>query len=95
MLELLVHPYRDNDQERIDSFYSLLSTYPHLEWIPTTLEVADCAARLRAQYNLKTPDAIHAASALTSKATGLISNDPAFERVSELETMILDDLLSA
>jgi predicted nucleic acid-binding protein len=95
MLELLVHPYRKGDQERIDAFYALLSTFPHLEWISTTLEVADSAARLRAHYNLKTPDAIQAASALASKATGLISNDSAFERVSELETIILDELLSS
>ena len=95
MLELLVHPYRKGDQERIDAFYALLSTYPHLEWIATTLDVADFAARLRAQYNLKTPDAIQAATALSSKATGLISNDPAFRRVAELETIILDDLLHA
>ena len=93
MLELLVHPYRENDQERIDGFYALLSTYPHLEWITTTLDIADCATQLRAQYNLKTPDAIQAATALTSKATGLISNDPAFGRVSDLETIILDELL--
>ncbi len=95
MLELLVHPYREGDQERIDEFYALLSTYPHLEWIATTLNIADSAARLRAQYNLKTPDAIQAATALTTRATGLISNDPAFKRVSELETIILDDLLHA
>jgi predicted nucleic acid-binding protein len=93
MLELLVHPYRQSDQDRIDGFYALLSTYPHLEWIATTLDVADCAARLRAQHNLKTPDAIQAATALTSKVSGLISNDPAFSRVSGLETIILDDLL--
>ena len=95
MLELLLHPYREGDQERIDGFYALLSTYPHLEWVATTLEVADYAARLRAQHNLKTPDAIQAATALSSKATGLISNDPAFRRISELETIILDDLLQA
>ena len=93
MLELLVHPYRKGDQERIDAFYALLSTYPNLEWVATTLDVSDSAARLRAQYNLKTPDAIQAATALVSRATGLISNDPAFGRVSEFETIILDDLL--
>jgi predicted nucleic acid-binding protein len=95
MLELLVHPCRKGDQERVDAFYALLSTYPHLEWIPTTMDIADSAARLRAQYNLKTPDAIQAATALASKATGLISNDPAFARVPGLHTVILDGLLPA
>ncbi len=93
MLELLVHPHRDNDQERVDSFYALLSTYPNLEWVSTSLDIADRAAKLRAECNLKTPDAIQAATALNSNATGLISNDPAFSRVLGFETMVLDDLL--
>jgi predicted nucleic acid-binding protein len=93
MLEVLVHPYRDNNEEGVDSFYAILTTYPHLEWIPPTLDIADRAAQLRAELKMKTPDAIHAATALTSGATGFISNDPAFGKVSGLEALILDDLL--
>ena len=59
-----------------------------------TLPVADAAARLRAEYNLKTPDAIQAASAMSLQATGFISNDPAFKRLNTLDMLILDDLLS-
>ena len=61
----------------------------------TSLEIADQAAKLRAESNLKTPDAIQAATALASQATGLISNDPAFRRVKELEVLTFDDLLKA
>ncbi|HEX3037076.1 MAG TPA: PIN domain-containing protein [Thermodesulfobacteriota bacterium] len=93
MLELLVHPYRLSDIDRVNRFYALLSTYPHLEWVPPTLEIADVAARLRAEHNLRTPDAIQAATALTCHATGFISNDIAFQRVADLEVLILDELL--
>jgi predicted nucleic acid-binding protein len=92
MLELLVHPYREEDPDAIDDYYALLSTYPNLKWIATSLDIADQAARLRAEHNLKTPDAIQAATALVSQATGLISNDPAFTRVKQLDVLILDDL---
>jgi predicted nucleic acid-binding protein len=95
MLELLVHPYRANDSESLDSFYALLSTYPHLEWLPLTLSVADQAASLRARHNLKTPDAVQAATALAETATGFITNDPVFHRVEELEVLILDEVLQA
>jgi predicted nucleic acid-binding protein len=57
------------------------------------LEIADRAAKLRAECSLKTPDALQAATALASKATAIISNDPAFKRVRDLEVLILDDLL--
>ncbi len=95
MLEVLAQPYRLSDIDRVNKFYALLSTYPHLEWIEPTLEVADLAARLRAQYNLRTPDALQIATALSWQATGFISNDPVFQRVAEMETLILDEMLTA
>jgi predicted nucleic acid-binding protein len=95
MLELLVQPYRLADMDRVNKFYALLSTYPHLEWSAPTLEIADLAARLRAEHNLKTPDALQVATALAGQATGFISNDPVFQRVAGLEVVILDKLLMA
>ena len=32
MTELLVQPYRNHDEQLVDRFYGLLSTYPNLEW---------------------------------------------------------------
>ncbi len=93
MTELLVQTYRDGDQRRVDEFYGLLSTYPNLEWIAPSLEIADIAARIRAIHGLRTPDALEAATALQASVSGLITNDPVFKRVTGLEAMILDDVL--
>ena len=92
MLELLVQPYRLRDERRAGSFYVLLSTYPHLQWIAPTLKIADSAARLRGQHNLSAMDAIQAATALASGAQGFVSNDTAFRRVGQLDVLILEDL---
>lgn len=92
MTELLVHPYRDDNQEAVDTYYAFLSTYPHLEWVPPTLAIADRAAGLRAKYNLRTPDAIQAATAVTEKASGFISNDSGFRKIQEIEVFLLDEL---
>jgi len=92
MMELLVRPYRDGDERLVDEFYGLLSTYPNLDWIAPGLEIADLAARLRARYHLRTPDAIMAATARHAQATGFITNDPVFMRVETLETLVLDEL---
>ena len=94
MLEVLVHPYRKSDIDTVNRFYALLSTYPNLHWMDLTLPVADAAARIRAEFNLRTPDAIQAACALELKTTGFISNDPVFKRLENLDALILDDLLS-
>jgi len=92
MLEVLVHPYRSGEVDRVDECYALLSTYPHLDWVAPTLEIADRAARLRAEYRLATPDAIQAATALLCGAPALISNDDAFRRVRGLDLLILHDM---
>jgi predicted nucleic acid-binding protein len=93
MTELLVRPYRALDEPQADVFYGLLSTYPNLDWIAPDLEVADLAARLRAAHGLKTPDALQAATAVKAGASGLITNDPVFERAGNFETLVLDRLL--
>jgi predicted nucleic acid-binding protein len=95
MTELLVGPYRDRNQQKADEIYGLLSTFPNLAWIPPSLEIADAAARLRARHGLRTPDALVAATAIHTGATGLITNDVTFRRISELQILVLDDLLQS
>lgn len=94
LLELLVQPYRLKKDGLVLKFYSLFTTYPHLSWLPVTLNVADRAARLRAEHRLKTPDAVQAAAAISHGATGFICNDSAFEKVAEIECLVIDDHVS-
>lgn len=55
MTELLVQPYRQSGEQRVDELYGLLSTYPNLEWVAPNLEIADLAARLRARRKRSSP----------------------------------------
>lgn len=61
--------------------------------IAPDLEAGDIAARLRATYKLRTPDALQAATAIVAQATGFITNGPIFLRVVEFETAVLDQSL--
>ena len=93
MTELLAQAYRGSDESQVNEFYGLLTTYPNLEWAAPNLEIADIAARVRAKYRLRTPDALQAATAVQRQATGLVTNDPIFEQVEAFETVVLDGLL--
>jgi predicted nucleic acid-binding protein len=95
MTELLVHPYRDHDVVRVNELFGLLSTYPKLEWVAPQLEIAAGAAEIRAQFGLRTPDALQAATALHAGASAFLTNDPGFQRIPNLDVLILDDLVSA
>ena len=81
------------NERRVDEFYGLLTTFPNLAWIAPNLETADLAAQLRAAHNLRTPDALQAATALHEQATALITNDPIFDRIQAFDAIVLDRFL--
>lgn len=92
LLELLVQPYRDQHEELAQKIFALTSTYPKLEWVPLTMNLADRAAELRARYRLSTPDAIQLATAISHKATRFYGNDRGLQRVKEIECIMVNDL---
>lgn len=93
LLELLVQPYRDHKDELAQKIFALTSTYPKLEWVSLTMNLADRAAELRAHYRLSTPDAIQLATAISHHAVRFYGNDRALQRVNEIECIIVEDLI--
>ena len=93
LLELLVQPYRDQKEELAQKIFALASTYPKLEWVSVTMNIADRAAELRARYRLRTPDAIQLATAIGHNATRFYGNDRGLRRVKEIECVLVDDLI--
>lgn len=91
--ELLTKPLSLPDPKKAALAENFLLTLPNCSLLPVTYEVAGEAARLRAHLDLRTPDAIIAATALQGGATHLLTNDPAFRRLASpgLAVVILDD----
>lgn len=92
MTELLVMPYREAP-DTSDAMFTRAIQLPNIEWVSPSIGLADRAARARVAYGLRTLDAIQLATAATSGATGFVTNDKTFRRVTELEVLILDDLV--
>ena len=95
LMETLVMPLRNNDAVLIHQFRQfLLHTDVRLQ--PITQNVLEEAARLRAVVpGLKTPDALHAATALLHGCALFVTNDAGFRRVPHLPFVLLDDILAA
>ena len=91
VLETLVKPLRDGDRIVATLFRSLFDAI-EVELIPVTRPLWEEAAILRAETGLKTPDAIHAATALRAQCTLFVTNDDDFRRVEGLPVVVLDDL---
>jgi predicted nucleic acid-binding protein len=74
--ELLVVPYRDNDDSLIDTYESLILTNNWLEVVPVAQPTLRYAAVLRSQYrSLKLPDAIHLSTAIGTNCSHILTED--------------------
>jgi predicted nucleic acid-binding protein len=94
LLETLVKPIQKKDAALEASSRSLLQRSREFRLLPINTNVLEMAARLRATLNLKTPDAIHAATALIAGCVLFITHDPVFRRVPELNVSVLSDVIA-
>ena len=90
--ETLAKPLREGDTI-IEQLFRALFDADEVRLIQTTRPVWEEAARIRASTRLKTPDAVHAATALHAECTLFVTNDSDFRRVEELPVVVLRDCL--
>ena len=93
LMEILVRPKAEGRLEVARDYEYYLTTFPNLTLFPFELEIARKASDLRAIARIKTPDAIQLATALHHGATGFLTNDRIFEKVTGLEIVILDKVV--
>jgi predicted nucleic acid-binding protein len=92
LLEVLVKPLKDGETNIANKYKEILTNAKHIEIFDFTNELAIKAAALRAKYNLRTPDAIQAATAIENGVTYFLTNDIRLRSVSELNTVTLHQL---
>ncbi|NDJ20288.1 PIN domain-containing protein [Nostoc sp. B(2019)] len=94
LMEALVLPLRNANNSLIQAYESLLIS-SEVQLISISEIVLRQAASLRATTNLKTPDAIHAATALSVNCNQFITNDKGFRNVPGLPVIILSEILES
>lgn len=92
LTEVLVQPYRAKDQSLAQKYEAILLKSSGFQLIPVAESVARRAATLRATYNVRTPDAIHIASAIESSCDAFLTNDKGLKRITEISILLLDEL---
>ena len=81
LAEALVPFYRADRQDAARALQEGWRSLPGLAWIQIGPSLAAHAARLRANYNLRTPDAVHVATAIEAGADWFVTNDRRLRRV--------------
>ena len=95
LLEVLVHPLRQNDHSLASEYREILLNSRGLESMPVSVEVVEEAASLRARYNLRTPDAIQLSTGIQAGASFFLTNDLQIPNIPELQVLTLDGVLLA
>jgi len=93
LVECLVQPFRAQAIGLAARYKTLFRDFPHLSVIPVTEEIAERAAWLRAQYRMKTPDAIQLATALVSGSHIFLTNDEDLPKPKEIQIQVLKHFL--
>jgi predicted nucleic acid-binding protein len=92
LMETLVGPIKNGDSA-LQATYERALLGTDLRLLPITQFILRESARLRATTKLKTPDAVHLATAQTAGCALFVTNDAGFRSAATIPVVILDDLL--
>ena len=92
LTEVMVKPLQTGNDELAQEYRDILVNSDAHTLVSITVPIAESAADLRARYNLRTPDALHVATAISTGCDALLTNDAQLKRVQELPILVLDEL---
>jgi predicted nucleic acid-binding protein len=87
LCEVLVPAFRANQPKLLSLYRQFLEHSGAFELIPTTREIYVRASLIRAEQGLKTPDAIHMASAVEAGCTAFLTNDKPMKAPKVIEIL--------
>jgi predicted nucleic acid-binding protein len=87
-MECLVLPLRNGDSRLVADFDTFFSAEV-AEMVPFTPAVFWRAAKIRAQYNFRTPDALHLAAAVDAACDLFLTNDALLTRYPGLAVEVV------
>jgi len=89
MIELLTGPKKEGRYDIAVQYERHIASFPHLVVAPLSERVIWLASDMRAQYDLRTPDAVHIATAIDMDADVFLTNDKALRKVREVSVEML------
>lgn len=90
LLEIAIKPLRLGRPEAADAYTAVIHNINNLQVASIDSGTSRIAAELRADYGLRTPDALHIAACLANGATAFVTNDRRLRRVNELAVIMLE-----
>lgn len=92
LTEVLSQPIKKGRTDLQQAYRDILASGEQFRLLPVSQIIAESAARLRAYHNLRTPDALHIATALDAACDAFLTNDNGLKRITQIRILALDDL---
>lgn len=93
LTEILPVPLKAGNSQLIQDYRDILLYSKEFRMMNISEQIAGTAAQLRATYNLKTPDALHLATAIETRCGAFLTNDKTLKRVIGIQILVLDELV--
>ena len=85
-------PLREGRKDLAEKYREVLTNSTNVRLYDVDQSICETAARLRAKYIwLRTPDALHLATAIKHDAQIVVTNDDRWRLVSEIVVLVLKD----
>ena len=91
LIEACVHPQRQGQLDVVQAYERALLYSQQVQILAVDAALARRAVILRAQYNIRVPDAIQIAAAIEAGATAFVTNDRKLTKVRESQVLLLED----
>jgi predicted nucleic acid-binding protein len=92
LIEVLVHPIREGRGDLAQQYRDVLLHASNLSAVPVDEDIAEEAAKLRARFKLRTPDAIQVATAMRYGASSFFTSDGNLPEIPGLSLLVLKRL---
>ena len=92
LAECLVHPLRHGLAPVRQAFIEAVVSGANTTFVDISQPTGEMAAKLRADYNLRLPDALQLAAAITYGCDAFLTNDAQLKRVVEIQVLVIDEL---
>ena len=87
--ELLPRPMKDGRQDLVERYLELFSRTPRIHLVPVDRRVILRSVHLRADFGLRSMDALHLATALVHDCESFVTNDRRLARVDRPRVLTL------
>ena len=85
-------PLRQNRPELQQQYQTLLLQSANFEFVSIDTALAQTGASLRAKFNIRLPDALQIAAAMTTGCEAFLTNDDGLKRVTGIRVLVVSEL---